>query len=109
MVEIECEGVELDEATRRTLWGPLRGLVRLVDPDGRARIEVAIVGDGRGWTVSVMARDAVRRTSAEVREPDPRSAIHRAIEAAHAGWSAALAPREGTAPREPVWRDAPSA
>ncbi|MBX3274853.1 MAG: hypothetical protein KF729_31605 [Sandaracinaceae bacterium] len=34
MVEIECEGVELDDATRRTLWGPLRGLVRLVDPEG---------------------------------------------------------------------------
>jgi hypothetical protein len=86
MVEIEWDGIEPDGATRRSLSDLLGGLARVVDPDGRARLEVAIVGDAEGCTVSVAARDAVRRSSTEVRDPDVRNAIRKAVDLARVRW-----------------------
>lgn len=87
MVEIEWDGVELDASSRQSLWDQLRGLARIVDPDGRARLEVGIVGEVDGCTVSVAVRNALYGAGAEVRDPDVRSAIHRAVELARQRWS----------------------
>jgi hypothetical protein len=89
MVEIEWDGVEFPANARRSLLDRLRALAALVDPDGRARLEVQIAHDRSGYTVVVAGRDDLRRMGAEVRDPDLMGAIQRAIDLASVRWRAA--------------------
>jgi hypothetical protein len=89
MVEIEWDGVELSSEARRSLLERLRGLASLVDPDGRARVEVVIEREASGYCVHVEGHDEQHRMGAEVRDSDVADAIARAIDLASARWEAA--------------------
>lgn len=89
MVEIEWDGVELATEARRSMLDRLRALASIVDPDGRARLQVEIVGDRSGYSVVVAGRDELRRMGAEVRDRDLMGAVQRAIDLAMMRWRAA--------------------
>jgi hypothetical protein len=89
MVEIEWDGVDLPSDARRSVLDRLRGLAVLVDPDGRARLQVEIVREPTGYTVVVAGRDQRRRMGAEVRDSDLMGAVQRAIDLTIVRWRAA--------------------
>lgn len=89
MVEIEWDGIELRADARRSVLDRLRTLASLVDPDGRARLQVEIIGDRRGYCVVVSGRDRARLMGAEVRDPDLMGAVQRAIDLTVERWRAA--------------------
>jgi hypothetical protein len=91
MVEIEWDGVDLPADAQRSLRDRLRALASMVDPDGRARLQVVIASDAGEYAVSVDGRDDVRRMGAEVRDGNLKKAITRAIDLAMIRWEAALA------------------
>jgi hypothetical protein len=85
MVEIEWDGVDLPTDARRSL----RELASMVDPDGRARVQVEIVTERTGYCVIVSGQDEWRRMGAEVRDADLMGAITRALDLATSRWEAA--------------------
>ncbi len=89
MVEIEWDGVDLASDARRSMLDRLRALASVVDPDGRARLEVEIVRERGGYSVVVNGRDELRRMGAEVRDRDLMGAVQRAIDLAMLRWRAA--------------------
>lgn len=88
MVEIEWDGVELASEARQSVLERLRGLANLVDPDGRARLQVEIVRERGGYSVVVAGGDELRRMGAEVRDRDLMGAVQRAIDLSVARWRA---------------------
>lgn len=89
MVEIEWDGVELASEARRSVLDRLRGLAVLVDPDGRARLQVEIVREPSGFSVVVAGGDELRWMGAEVRDRDLMRAVQRAIDLTLSRWRAA--------------------
>ncbi len=89
MVEIEWDGMELEDETRLSVRERLRTLAMVVDPDGRGRLEVRIAKEALGFAVVVIGRDEIRQLGAEVRHPDLASAIQHAIDMAVSRWTAA--------------------
>ena len=89
MVEIEWDGVELPTAQRRSLLDRLRTLACVVDPDGRARMTVEILGEPAGFRVIVEGQDELQRMGAEVRDGDLMAAFQRALDIAVSRWEAA--------------------
>ncbi len=79
MVEIEWDGVEMPNSTRRALRERLRTLASEVDPDGRGRLSVEILGDGALYHVIVRGRNASGPLGVEARHPDLPRAIERAL------------------------------
>ncbi len=90
MVEIEWDGVELATEARRTVLERLRRMASVVDPDGRARFQVEILGDGTGYRVIVAGQDGdhARALDASVRERDLMDAVQGAIDLAVRRWRA---------------------
>lgn len=88
MVEIEWDGIEMSDPERESLMSMVSELARIVDPDGRARLEVAISGGAGECTVSVDARDSSLRLATQVREAesDVTCALERAVEAVRTRW-----------------------
>lgn len=91
MVEIEWDGVELATDARRSVLEELRRLASVVDPDGRARLQVEIVGGRAGYRVSVAGRDGSRCLDAEVRHTELMDAVQAAVELAMFRWRARAA------------------
>lgn len=92
MVEIEWDGVELETDARHSVRERLRALASAVDPDGRARVRVEIVGERGEYRVLVAGRDRCRRTlDAQCRARDVVNAVDRAIELAMRRWRARAA------------------
>jgi hypothetical protein len=87
MVEIEWDGVELATDARRTVLERLRRLASVVDPDGRARFQVEILGDGSGFRVIVAGQDGLlRAVDATFRDRDLMGAVQGAVDLAMLRW-----------------------